>query len=488
MAEPMFDAEALALTEGTMRFRDGAMGDSGLNVINGRIMEESKRDLVFPNNIKTFKTMMYDISVASANDLFQMLIKRVDLYAEPSDPKNPEAVKNAEFINWMLNNLEDQTFQEVKNDILGYTWAGFSWLEQVFETVKSGEWEGWYRVKALEPRSQDSINKWIYDRKTGRKLRGIQQKVSANKQGYTQYQNKSYVNIPIDKVILFSYNATKGNPEGKSPLLKAYLTWKFKCLFEDIEATGINKDVSGIPCISIPKKVIVEAQTDPNSEAGVLFNFMLQMAESIQNGSQMAAVIPVEYSDSGKEMYGLKLLGVEGGRKNYNVSEVIQRRQTEILMAYFADIISLGNAAHGSFSLADSKTNLVSQAAEEHLKFITTNLQKQMVDRLAMWNGWSEGTTPKMKYTDIENVDVDVFSKAVQRIFAVAGVEGRRDEYNLIRKHAFNLDPIEGDPLEVVQPPASSSRAGDGMSEGMNNGTGGSTSGGDSSSKNKENA
>ena len=393
MAEEMFQAGSLDLVEGTMRFKDGAIGDSGLNVINGKIYEESKRELVFPNSIKTFKTMMYDISVASANDLFQMLIKRVDLYAEPSNPKNEIAVKNSEFINWMLENLEDQTFQEVKNDILTYTWAGFSLLEQVFETIKEGDWEGWYRVKSLEPRSQESVNKWIYDRKTGRKLRGVQQRVSSRKRRYLDYTSKSYVNIPIEKTVLFSYNSTKGNPEGRSPLLKAYLTWKFKCLFEDIEATGISKDVSGIPCVSIPRKIIVNAQLDPNSEEAVLFNFMLKMAESIQNGSQMAAVVPVEYTDSGKELYNFKLLGVEGGKKNNDVDAVIKRRQIEILMAYFADIISLGTSSHGSFSLADSKTNLVAQAAEEHLKFIVTCLQKQMVDRLAVWNEWSKETT-----------------------------------------------------------------------------------------------
>ena len=63
--------DAQTLADGIMRFRDGAIGQTGLRVINGRVYEEAKKELVFPRSIRTFKTMMYDISVASANDLFR---------------------------------------------------------------------------------------------------------------------------------------------------------------------------------------------------------------------------------------------------------------------------------------------------------------------------------------------------------------------------------------------------------------------------------
>ena len=245
--------------------------------------------------------------------------------------------------------------------------------------------------------------------------------------------------------------------------------------------------MSGIPVIKIPKRVVVAAQTNPNSEEATLFNYMLNMAASIQNGNQLSAVIPVEYDVSGKELYGFELLGVQGNGKSYDVDAVIRRRQTEILMAYFADIIALGNSSHGSFSLADSKTVLVSQAAEEHLKFVTEVLQKQLVNRLAVWNEWDESTIPVLKYGDIEKESLDDFSKAIQRIFAVGGVEGRRDEYNRIRE-VLGLEDIEGDPFEIVKEPPAASKASQGMQSGMSSGTGSATGGGDTSSGNKENS
>ena len=46
-----FASDMLNLADGVMRFKDGAIGDSGLRVINGRVYEEAKRELVFPRRL-----------------------------------------------------------------------------------------------------------------------------------------------------------------------------------------------------------------------------------------------------------------------------------------------------------------------------------------------------------------------------------------------------------------------------------------------------
>lgn len=477
------DSISYDLSTGVMRFKDSAIGDSGLNIVNGRIYEEAKRELVFPQSIQTFKTMLYDVSVATAVDLFLMLVKKVPIYAEPLDKTNEKAKANADFVNWMFDNLDGQSFQTVKNDILTYSWAGFSILEKIFETIKEGEYEGWYRVKGLEPRAQISIDKWLWDKETGRKLKGVRQNVKSSRL-YGNGIVSTTVDIPLSKLLLFSYNSTKNNPEGRSPLLKAYVTWKFKCLFEDIEGTGISKDMSGVLKVELPKSVMVKATMDPKSEEAVLYNTMFNQAQAFQNGNQSCIVCPVDYTDTGKPLYNVSLMGVDGGKKNHDVGAIIQRRKTEILMAYFADLINLGNDSHGSFSLADSKTNLVAQAAEEHLSFITHTLQKQLIEQLALYNEWTKEETPILKYGDIEKEDVDVMSQAIQRIFAVGAVEGRRDEYNRVRK-VMGLSEIEGDPEEVVKEPPAASKSGKGMESGLGSGTGSATGGGDKAASNR---
>lgn len=464
-----------------------AKGNSGLEVVNGRVYEEMRTDLVFPNSIKTFKRMLYDVSLSTAKDLFDVLIRSIEIKATPRDETNTEAVKNAEFINWMFSNLEDQTFQQVMTEILTYNWAGFSILEKVFERVGEGEYEDYLRVKQLLPRSQDSLDRWLWDKNDPRKLAGLRQNIKNSHLYKNDFYNYTTVDIPINKLVLFSYNATKANPEGKSPLIKCYVTWKFKCLLEDYEATGVAKDMSGVPYFGIPKDIIIKGTADPSSAEGVMLNFIKASAASMQAGEESYIISPIDYNEAGKPLYDFKLLGVEGGNKNYDVNEIVKRRQNEMLMAYFADILKLGNDGSGSFALADSKTNILGYAIADHVSFITSTLQKQLVDQLAKLNGWDEENTPVLESSDVEDLDIDNWSKAVQRIFAVGAVEGRRDEFNKVRE-VLGLDPTEGDPDDLIQGTGNDSRVGDGMSEGMPNGTGNSSGGDDDSVGNNENA
>lgn len=469
------------------RMTMSAKGDTGLNLINGRVYEEMRTDLVFPNSIQTFKRMLYDSSISTAKDLFDVFIRSVNMKAVPSDETNPEAVKNAEFINWMFENLEGQTFTQVLTEALTYNWAGFSILEKVFEVVKEGDYKGELRVKELLPRSQDSVDRWLWKKSDPRKLAGVRQNVTSSH----LYQNKFYLNstvdIPLNKLVLFSYNSTKGNPEGKSPLIKCYVTWKFKCLIEDYEATGVAKDMSGVPVIGLPQDIIIKGTADPSSPEGQMLNFVKSQAASMQAGEELYIINPIKYDDNGKPLYDFKLMGVEGGSKNYNVDEIIKRRQNEILMSYFADILKLGSDGSGSFALADSKTNILGYAIADHSNFITSVIQEQVVNQLARINGWGKDTIPKFQADDVEDIDVDELSKAIQRVWASGAIEGRRDEMNMVRD-MFGLPPIEGDPEEIVAPQEQTTRAGDGMSEGMNNGTGSGNSGGDDSVGNNENA
>ena len=464
-----------------------AIGESGLKIVNGRVFEELRKELIFPNSILTYKRMLYDSSISTARDLFDIMIRSVEMRARPSDENNPEAVRNAQFINWMFDNLEDQTFQQVITEALTYNAFGFSMLEKVFEIVPEGEYEGFMRVREFSPRSQDSLDRWLWQRSDRRRLAGIRQNIRNSSLFQNGFETRTTRDIPLNKLVLFSYNSTKRNPEGRSPLIKCYITWKFKCLLEDYEATGIAKDMSGVPVLDVPKEIILKGTMDPSSNEGIMLQHMREAAAAMQAGDELFVLNPVEYDQHNNKLYDFRLMGVQGGNKNYDVDEVIKRKQNEILMAYFADVLRLGSDGTGSFALADSKTNILGYAIADHLTFITSTIQKQVVEQLARMNNWSEDAIPSFEAADVEDVDMEEFSKAVQRIWSTGAIEGRRDEYNTVRD-ALGLDAIEGDPFEVVLPPAANSRAGDGMASGMPNGTGSATGGGDTSTSNTENS
>jgi len=104
-------------------------------------------------------------------------------------------------------------------------------------------------------------------------------------------------------------------------------------------------------------------------------------------------------------------------------------------------------------------------------------------------NGWDlQGELPYWQYEEVQETDLDVLSKAVQRYAATGAIELDREVLNITRQsigakpHAIDEEPLK----EYL--PEKTTTSGQGMEEGMNNGVGGSTgSSGDSSTSNSEN-
>jgi hypothetical protein len=195
---------------------------------------------------------------------------------------------------------------------------------------------------------------------------------------------------------------------------------------------------------------------------------------------------PLSYNDAGKELFTFELIGVNGsGGKNYDTSEIIKTKQTEILMIYLADMLKLGNDSHGSFALAESKNNLLAHAIQHHLSFITDIIMEQLVPQTLMVNGFDlpKEQYPKLTYSDLDNEDIDELGKLVQRLASTnmiprdlrlineilnrSGFEYRLTENDAMRDKEFSaLIPYD----EIFT--NNESGASEGMEEGLPNGTG----------------
>lgn len=481
--------DALDVTMTMNRFKKAPIGETGLVRYNGRIYEENREELRFPNSITTFNKMGYDSTIAAARAVFSMFIRKTNIYSVPrkGQEKNKKAIENAEFINWQLDNFEDHTWRQVITDIMTYDLYGFSIMEMIFETIKEGDYKGSVRCKDLSPRAQASVDKWIWS-KDGRKLLGFKQTVRNFNGRYTiggnTLEGERTVNIPINKCLHFAYNATKDNPQGNSPLKGCYVTWKFKCLLEDYEATGVAKDMAGMPVFGVDKDVIVKARTDPSSSEGTLLTYLEQAGANMHAGEQNFLVNPIAYNDQGKSLFTFELSGVQGAGRSFDLDQIIKRRQNEILMAYFADVLKLGQDGVGSYALADSKTNLLAHAVEDHLDFILETFQRQFINTLAKLNGWEEEDIPTLIADDIEDRNLDDLGKFVQRVVSVGAMSTDKDLDSSLRKAGNLPDPNYKKPLENAE---NTSRAGDGMKT-AGEGTSTNPNGKDNSVSNKENA
>lgn len=228
------------------RLRLGETGFTGLKNIGGRIQEEARRELRFPEANRTFRTMAQDATIAAALSLFEMMMARVewtvDLGVAPDDAMKARGA----FLQECLDDM-DHTWRSFIQEVTSVMTYGYCVNEKVYRrrTHENGSRynDNKIGIKKLPVRSQDTIHKWLYDDE-GRELKGVQQSLALVSGGGDRYLNLNsatstgFVDIPRKKFLLFRVDAKRDNPEGNSPLRGCYNAWKYRTLIEEQEAVN----------------------------------------------------------------------------------------------------------------------------------------------------------------------------------------------------------------------------------------------------------
>lgn len=476
----------------------GEIGTSGISFTHGNITEELKRDLAFPYATQTYKLMTYDSAVSSALGIIEVLVRRSEWKVKP--PKNPtaEELERTEFIESCMTDMT-RPFSEFIGEVLSYLTYGHSYHEMVFKPRKGKSSNTKYPSKfndnligwaKLPVRSQTTIDKWIYDNKKSEFV-GLRQNLGlVNREAYYNLVDDNdfsqYRLIPFTKLLQFRWNPKRDNPEGQSPLRGCYISWKYKTTIEEYEAVGVSRDLAGMPIIELPPEYMAE---DAPEDRKVVYEYFKDLIRNI-HANQSAGVIMPKFIDatSKQDMFGFRLEGVNGG-KNYDTTPIISRYENKILMAFFADILKMGQDTVGSFALSDNKNNLLAFMVEAQLKLITEVLNEQLIPTTFRMNGWSEDRLPVFEYGDIEDTDLEGVSKFIQRVVSVGAVEVDTEMSDKLREMVDMIPADKTKKLNEELIPNSGSRSGDGLKSGSSgSGTGKADgSSGDSSSNNNDN-
>lgn len=475
------------------RMRLGEYGSTGLRISHKQIYEESRKDLRWPKVIETYKLMSKDATVSSAINLIKIMLARIDWYFDPGQDADDALRKRTEFLNECMEDMEHSWAEFIQNVSSSYTY-GFSVHEKVYRRRRpetgSRFNDGLIGWKKLPIRSQDTISGWIFS-EDGRELLGVEQDLSVIESAGRYRllkQNKSEgsrIEIPRKKIMLFRVNPERDNPEGNSLLKSVYYAWKYRTTIQEQEAIGIVRNMVGTPCLSMPPVYMSE---DATPEQKAIYDYYRNALVNMENNEQSAIILPNAYDPETKQpLFKFELLSVSSGRQ-YDTSAIINRWDNTILTALFADFLRLGQDQVGSFALAGAKTSLMAMAIEARLREIADVINNDLIPQTFALNGWPTDKLPKIKYTDLDEVDLDEFSKAVQRIFSVNAIEFDREIANAIRTKGFGAKPKDDkEPVDEDLLPQNRSRAGDGLAKGAGNGTSDNVAGTDNSAANNEN-
>jgi hypothetical protein len=470
------------------RFRLGEIGYNAVRLFNGVSNEELKKELNHPNAIKTYRQMSLHPSINSALNLYNCMISKAKFRVMPPKDYTEDEKKKAEIVTQMLDDME-HSMDDFISEVMTMSVHGFSVIEKVYRrrTKAAGSMydDGLIAPRKLKLRSQESIEKFIMS-DDGNDVLGVKQNISwlHDPYGFHAKRLENEVILPRSKFMLFNIGRNRSNPYGTSPLRDVYLPWKYLQAIEELEATGVSKDLQGIPLLRLPAQYM---SADASPDQKIVYENFKNIVRNLQQGSQAGVILPSAVDpETRKELFDLQLLSSEG-KKSFDTAAIKDYYRTMIFIGLSADILLMGNTQTGSFALGSLKNSITGNAIENYLRRIVQVLNDDLIRQIYELNSWDVTRRCKVDYEGFEETDLDDFSRAIQRMGAVGFLPKTHDVVNRVLG-ALGVDPLDDDADLDELLGDNESRVGDGMKEGLGSGTGKAVSSDDSSVSNKENA
>ena len=469
------------------RMRMGEMGTIAYSKIQVDSEKMKSEEIRWPNLIGTVESMKQDATVATGLDMLYTFVEKAFKDFKVIPGESEESKNAAKFIEYCLRNMEGQTIRQFARDAATFNEYGLSVVEKVFTQIQTGEYIGRFKIKNLAFRPQASLsrkNPIVYS-EDGSQVIGVKQSLSAFENitnsdfGYSGAvlvgNHLNDVIIPINKLMLMTTGGTSAQALGTSPLVGCYRPWREKVLIENLEVVGATKDMGGVIELKIPSQILNKAAIDPSSPEAEMVRGLMTDAANAHSGEQSFFMLPSDTKDNAPQ-YTMTLKGIDGMGKQYSTAQLISDRKKSILDRLGAGFLNVGNDDAGSYNLSESKQTIHTQFVQRVNEIILEALNENLLPQLLALNDirLPEAEMPTVKSGLIVDVDMEGFSKAIQRIGAVGYLPKTPEVINKILEVLgidFKVeDTISQDEL-LKMLGEDTSRSGDGLAKGTS-GTG----------------
>lgn len=386
------------------------LGERGLSIWGKQVQEEYLRELKpWSKASQIFREMQDDTIIGTLLDAIKTPLLAADFDVQPAgDSQGDEDA--ADFIWQAMNGMKRQTWRSHVNDMLEALEFGFAIGEIVLDRRDDGRlW-----LRNIEPRGQETLLEWDFDDEENA-VTFVQTGLHGER-----------LEIPLAKCVHVTFRGRKGNPMGKALLRSLYRPWRFLKNLENLEGIGIERDVGGAPVADIDKEMLV-SDADMTALKDALGG--LRMDEIVY-------LIPPP---------GVKITPYGGGSKMYDVAAVIQRKQKEILMRFFAQFLELGMENVGTQALVEGSQDFFSLALKSVQQELLEAWSQQLVPLLLMFNQFPGLTSPpQITWADPGKPDIKMLLDAYQTAVATKVLTPLREDEEKVRAMLDLPDLPEG--------------------------------------------
>jgi hypothetical protein len=378
------------------------LGTTGLTHYDGYLDEEFHPDLKGDKGKQALREMRDNSPIVGAI-LFATakLCRQVPWSFAPSthpDVSGQEAQDAADFATSCMNGLSQGGWGQHVARALSFLPFGFAPFEKVYYLRN----DGMIAVRKLAFRAQETILQWrLAD--------------NGDIQGLVQQAPPKYatVEIPAAKLLLYRCDDQgKGNPEGRSILRTAYVSYYRSKRLSEIEAIGMERDLSGFPVLRMPGASMSD-KASPEEIAA--YSEAKTIVRRIKRNQQEGLILPSDKGPNGEELWSLSLLST-GGRRAIDIDGAINRYDRQIAQSVLADFVMLGHEKVGSFALASSKTDMFAVAIAAYLDDLAEQSDDQLFHELCELNGIRPEAYPTLTHGDIESRDLVELSTYVTNL------------------------------------------------------------------------
>lgn len=349
------------------------IGSSGTDITGGILNEEYLQALTGTEAADIFDKMRRsDPKVKMCLQAVMNPIKSASWTIEPADDSD-QAKLDAELIEYILFRGMQKTWKRLIHEILTMTAFGYSLFERthkvLFNHPKFGNFIG---LRDLGFRSQRTIERWNINEYTG-ELETVTQFAFGDGQAWN-------VDMPAKFLNLFSIDREGDNFEGISLLRPCYGPWLRKQTYLKLQAIGIEKFAVPTPTLKVPE----------GKQNSVEFNNAVEVLKKYVSHQSNYLTIPegweIQFTDS-----------------KFDASKVqgsIDAENREIVNAFLANFLELGQSGSGSYALSFDLSDFF-LGGIEHIADVIVEEFNSIIKELINLNRGPQEEYPKLRASGI---------------------------------------------------------------------------------------
>ena len=369
----------------TVRELKNEIGSGGIGFLNGALLnEEFNEKLTGKEGVKTYDLLRRtDAQVAGILHAVMLPLLSATWRADRPEETGQADLITDDHLAFLNDNLFTRiNFEQFLRHALSSIWAGFSWFEKVYDVDEDNR----FVFKHISSRLASTVNKWYPD-ESGH-LIGIEQET---------YKGTAFhrVDIPRDKIVLFTFMQEGNNFEGMSLLRPVYKHFKIKDTLYRADAIRFERFGIGVPVITLP-----EEYTDD----------MMELAKKIGKswrGASQSYIVLINGMT-------VEIVQADGG-KALDFIPSIQHHNEEMAKAFLTQFINYGTTQSGSRSLGETSQNFFYDAVEGLGEWIARTIEAELAWPLMDLN-FEGPLRPRVVVEDVGTVSLEELRETLKEL------------------------------------------------------------------------